>query len=110
MTRLTQSTIQPSAERYFIFLSVSVFALAERENRNTDKREAPLVTLSLVTLSLVTRHSSLHHPDEIPACASHGRPARPLGSPCRAAPAPRTIFSASGHLSAQARRPATRPA
>ena len=29
------SVIQPLAERYFIFLSVSVFALYERKNRNT---------------------------------------------------------------------------
>jgi hypothetical protein len=34
---LTQSAIQPSAERYFLFFCVSVFALAERKNRHIDK-------------------------------------------------------------------------
>jgi hypothetical protein len=32
MTGLTQSAIQPSAERYVIFFCVSVFALYERKN------------------------------------------------------------------------------
>src|SRR5215213_959893 len=121
ITGLTQSAIQPSAERYFIFFSVSVFALCERktETQINGERHSSLVTCHLVILSschpvtpspchLVTPTLITRRFDETPACASHGRPARPPGSPCRAAPAPRTIFPASGHLPAQARRPATR--
>jgi hypothetical protein len=41
ITGLTQSAIQPSAERYFIFFGVSFFSLAERKNETQIKREAP---------------------------------------------------------------------
>jgi hypothetical protein len=37
MTEFTPLVLQPSAERCFIFFCVSVFALVERKNRNTDK-------------------------------------------------------------------------
>jgi len=37
MAGLTQSAIQPSAERYFIFFCVLVFALYECKNQHTDK-------------------------------------------------------------------------
>jgi hypothetical protein len=43
ITGLTQSVIQPSAERYVIFFCVSVFALVERKNRNTAKTGSTLL-------------------------------------------------------------------
>jgi hypothetical protein len=36
VTRHTQPAIQPSAERYFIFFCVWVFALYKRKNPDTD--------------------------------------------------------------------------
>src|SRR5690242_5809598 len=43
-----QSAIQPSAERYFIFFYVAVFALYERKNRNTDKKGSTILELRQV--------------------------------------------------------------
>jgi len=42
-TGLTQSAIQPSAERYCIFFCISVFALVERKNRDTDTMESTML-------------------------------------------------------------------
>jgi hypothetical protein len=46
-TGLTQSAIQPSAERYFIFFCVLVFALYERKNQNTDKTGSTMLPFLL---------------------------------------------------------------
>jgi len=61
MTLLTQSAIQPSAERYFIFLLLFVFSLCERKNEQQMKELSLLLSQAQSCLYATLHKFCDHH-------------------------------------------------